>query len=274
MQSQPSFQPRKPYPSDVSDDEWAFVAPYLTLMTEAAPQRAHSLREVLNGLRYIARTGVTWREMPHDLPPWHAVYQQAQRWFGAGCFEAMVADLRALLREKELRKKQPSAAIIDSRTVRSTPESGHRAGYDGHKKTKGSKVHMAVDTLGQLLALVVTPADENDRAAVAELAEAVQQATGESVELAWVDQGYTGEQPAADAAQHGIRLEVVKLAEAKRGFVLLPRRWVVERSFAWTTRFRRLIRDYERLPQTFAGFHYVAFSSLMLTKAVHFIQSS
>ena len=276
MQSTKSTKPqvRKHYPTDVSDDEWAFVLPYLTLMTQEAPQREHSLREVYNGLRYIARTGVTWRMMPHDLPPWQAVYQQAQRWFGAGCFEAMAGDLRAVLRVKEKRNKQPSAAVIDSRTVRSTPESGHRAGYDGHKKTNGSKVHVAVDTLGQLLALVVTPANENDRAAVAQLAEAVQQATGESVEVAWVDQGYTGDQAAEDAAQHGIRLEVVKLAEAKRGFVLLPRRWVVERSFAWSTRFRRLIRDYERLPDTFVGFHYVAFASLMLTKAVQFIMSS
>src|SRR5437868_6476541 len=213
----------KRYPTDVSDDEWGFVAPYLMLMKEDAPQREHSLREVFNALRYLARTGVTWRMMPHDLPPWPAVYQQAQRWFGAGCFEAMVADLRAILRVKEGRKKQPSAAVFDSRTVRSTPESGHRAGFDGHKKTNGSKVHMAVDTLGQLLALVVTPANEDDRVAVSELAEAVQQATGESVEIAWVDQGYTGEDAAFDAKAHGIRLEVVKFPEAKRGFVLLPR---------------------------------------------------
>lgn len=274
MQSSEVPQPRKRYPTDVSDDEWAFVAPYLTLMTEEAPQRAYPLREVFNALRYIARAGFTWRMMAHDLPPWPVVYQQAQRWFAAGCFEAMVADLRAILRVKDGRKKQPTAAVIDSRTVRSTPESGHRAGYDGHKRTNGSKVHVAVDTLGQLLALVVTPANENDRAAVAELAEAIQQATGETVELAWVDQGYTGEQVAADAAQHGIRLEVVKFPEARRGFVLLPRRWVVERSFAWSTRFRRLIRDYERLPQTFVGFHYLAFASLMLTKAVQFILSS
>jgi transposase len=276
MQCTKSTEPpaRQRYPTDVSDDEWALVAPYLTRMKEDAPQREHALREVFNGLRYVARAGLTWRMMPHDLPPWPAVYQQAQRWFAAGCFEALVADLRAILRVKEGRKPQPSGAVLDSRTVRSTPESGHRAGYDGHKRTNGSKVHVAVDTLGQLLALVVTPADENDRAVVAELAEAIQQATGETVEVAWVDQGYTGAQTAADAANHGIRLEVVKLPEAKRGFVLLPRRWVVERSFAWSTRFRRLIRDYERLPQTFAGFHFLAFSSLMLTKAVQFILSS
>jgi transposase len=274
MESPQSTPTRKPYPSDGSDDEWAFVAPYLTLMKEDAPQREHALRAVFNGLRWIARTGASWRMMPHDLPPWHAVYQQGQRWFAAGSFEAMVADLRAILRTHQGRTAQPRAAVMDRRTVRSTPESGGRAGYDGHKRTNGSKVHVAVDTLGQLLALVVTPANEDDRTVVAELAEAVQQATGEHVELVWVDQGYTGQAAADDAQQHGIRLEVVKLPEAKRGFVLLPRRWVVERSFAWTTRFRRLIRDYERVSETFAGFHWVAFACLMLTKAVQALLSS
>jgi len=156
--------------------------------------------------------------------------------------------------------------ILDGRTLRSTPESGHRAGYDGHKRTKGSKVHAAVDTLGHLLAVRVTPADEQERAQVAALAEAVQEATGDTVELAYVDQGYTGTDPALDAADHGIRLDVVKLSDAKRGFVLLPRRWVVERSFAWATRFRRLAKDDERLPETVAGLHVVAFACLMLQR--------
>jgi transposase len=156
------------------------------------------------------------------------------------------------------------AAIFDSRTLQSTPESGNHAGYDGAKRRKGSKVHAAVDTLGNLLSLLVTPANEQDRAQVGELAQAVQEATGQSVEMAFVDAGYTGDAPAEAAKEHGIRLEVVKLPEAKRGFVLLPRRWVVERSFAWTTRFRRLVRDYERLPATLAGLHLVVFACLML----------
>ena len=147
---------RKPYPSDVSDDEWAFVAPYLTLMTEDAPQREYRLREVFNGLRWIIRAGAAWRMMPNDLPPWATVYQQTQRWLKAGVFEAMVHDLRALLRLAEGRRDQPSAIILDSRTLQSTPESGARAGYDGAKRKRGSKVHMAVDTLGHLLALRVT----------------------------------------------------------------------------------------------------------------------
>src|ERR687888_518011 len=144
---------RKAYPSDVTDDEWAFAAPYLAL--------AH--------------------------------------------------DLRAVLRLAAGRAAEPSAAILDSRTVQSTPESGARAGYDGHKRRKGSKAHAAVDTLGHLLALVVTPANVQDRAQVAALAAAVQAATGQTVEVAFVDQGYTGERPAAAAAAEGIRLEVVKL---------------------------------------------------------------
>lgn len=262
---------RKTYPSDVSDEEWAFVAPYLTLMTEEAPQRTHALREVFNGMRYIARAGAAWRMMPNDLPPWEAVYQQTQRWLKGGVFEAMVSDLRTILRLAVGRNEQPTAAILDSRTLQSSPESGERAAYDGAKRRKASKVHLAVDTLGYLLALHVTAADEQDRAQVSHLAQQVQAVTGHTVEIAFVDQGYTGEQAAEAALQHGIRLEVVKLPDAKRGFVLLPRRWVVEPSFAWMARFRRLARDYERLPQTLVGFHLLAFAMLMLNRFVHLI---
>jgi transposase len=265
---------KKSYPSDVSDEEWALMAPYLSLMTEDAPQREHSLREVFNGLRWIVRAGASWRMLPHDLPPWEAVYQQAQRWVKAGVFEAIVQDLRAVLRVAQGRNAQPSAAILDSRTLQSSPESGHRAGYDGAKRKRGSKVHIAVDTLGHLLALCVTAADEQDRAQVKELAAKVQTVTGEKVEVAFVDQGYTGEQAAQAAASEGIKLEVVKLPEAKKGFVLLPKRWVVERSLAWAARFRRLARDYERLPETLAGLHFLAFAIVMLKRFVAFLMQS
>src|SRR5918911_1212609 len=196
-------QARKPYPTDVSDEEWAFVAPYLALLPEDAGQRRYEVREVFNALRWIVRAGAPWRLLPTNFPPWPAVYQQTQRWIAAGCFEAIVHDLRMLVRLATGRQPDPSAVTLDSRTLQSTPESGHRAGYDGAK-------------------------------------------------------------PAQAAAEHGIRLEVVKHTEAKRGFVLLPRRWVVERSFAWTARFRRLARDYERLPQTVATLHFIAFACLLL----------
>jgi transposase len=202
------------------------------------------------------------------------VYQQTQRWLKAGCFEAMVHDLRLALRVLGGRTPAPSAAIYDSRILSSTPESGARGGFNGHKKVKGSKVHIAVDTLGHLLALKVTAANEDDRTQVAALSEELQEATGENVEIAFVDQGYSGPDAAEQASRHGIDLFVVKLEEAKRGFVLLPRRWVVERSFAWATRFRRLVKDYERLPETVAGMHLLAFACLMLKQCSNILGSS
>jgi transposase len=254
------------YPSDVSDAEWEFLIPYLALMREDAPQRNYPSRELFNGIRYVIKTGCQWRMLPHDFPPWTAVYQQARRWHNAGVFEQITHDLRVVARLVVDRNPQPSATILDGRTLQSTPESGGRAGYDGHKKKNGSKVHVAVDTLGNLLALKVTPANEQERAQVAELAAKVQEVTGNNVQIAFVDQGYTGEDAAQQAEAHGIKLEVVKHTEAKRGFVLLPRRWVVERTFGWLGRFRRLARDYERLTETLAAWHWVGFIALLLAK--------
>lgn len=239
-----STSPRKPYPADVSDGEWAFVAPDLALVDPAAPQRRHDLREGHNALRWSVRAGAPWRRLPTNFPPWAAVHQQAQRRIAAGCCEEMVHGLRA--------------------PPRSTPERGHRAGDDGHKRTKGSKAHAAVDALGHLLALRVAPASDQERAQAGELAEAVREATGWSGELARVDQGDTGEGPAAEAAARGVELAVVKLPQAKRGFVPLPRRWVVERAFARATRSRRLAKDHERRPGALAGPHGVASACLML----------
>ncbi|MDB5314027.1 MAG: Transposase domain protein [Gemmataceae bacterium] len=175
----------------------------------------------------------------------------------------MTHDLREILRVAAGRNPTPSAVICDGRTLQSTPESGARAEYDGHKKN-GSKVHLAVDTLGHLLALRVTTGKEQERDQVAALAAAVQEATGQTIRLAVVDQGYTGDQPAADAGAHEITLAVVRPDEAKKGFVQLPRRWVSEWSFGWVGRFRRLARDYERLSATLAGWYWVALVVRML----------
>ena len=259
---------RKSYPSDVSDAEWEFLVPYLTLMREDAPQREHPLRDLFNAVRYVVKTGCPWRFLPHDLPPWAAAYQQARRWLQAGVFEEITHDLRMIARLVAEREAQPTAIILDGRTLQSTPESGARAGYDGAKKKKGSKVHVAVDTLGHLLAVQVTAANEQERAQVAAVAAKVQEVTGSTVEIAFVDQGYTGDDAATQAQEQGIRLEVVKHTEAKKGFVLLPRRWVVERSFGWLGRFRRLARDYERLTETLAGWHWLAFLTLLLARTV------
>ena len=265
---------RKPYPSDVSDEEWAFIAPYLVLMDEAAPQRLYSLREVYNGLRYAVRAGEAWRMMPNDLPPWTTIYQQARRWMAAGKFEQIVHDLREILRVCQGKHTRPTAAVIDSRTMRSTPESGHRSGYDGYKRVKGSKVHKVVDILGHLLALHITPANEQERDQVERLAKDVQEVTGENVTTLYADQGYTGHAVAEDARANGMELVVVGMKEARRGFVLLPRRWVVERTNAWARRFRRLARDHERLPQVLRGMHFAAFAILILGQLFRIIKSA
>ena len=254
----------KSYPSDVTDVEWEFLLPYLTLMREDAPQREYALRDLFNAMRYVVKTGCQWRYLPHDFPPWAAVYQQARRWVEAHVFEDAAHDLREMIRLGMERGPHPTAVIMDGRTLQTTPESGARAGLDGHKKKQGSKVHVAVDTLGHLLTLIATPANEQERAQVAVLAHNVQQVCGQSVQLAFVDQGYTGEDAAQAANEQGIRLEVVKHTEARRGFVLLPRRWVVERTFGWLGRFRRLARDYERLTKTLEGWHWVAALTLFL----------
>ena len=151
------------------------MAPHLMLMKEEAPQREHSLREVFNGLRWLARAGAPWRLLPNDLPPWAVVYQQFRRWSEAGCFEALVSDMRSISRAGKGRAGQPSAVILYGRTLQSSCESGMRAGYDGYKRRRGSKVHMAVDTLGHLIDLNVTPANEQERA---QLKEAVPRCPG------------------------------------------------------------------------------------------------
>lgn len=265
---------RSRYPSDSSDAEWAFAAPYLTLMREAAPQRQYALRDVFDALRWLVRTGSPWRYLPHDFPPWWVVYQQSQRWFAAGCFEAITQALRRLLREAQGRPPEPTATILDARTLRSTPESGHRAGFDGYKRKNGSKVHLAVDTLGHLLALTVTPANHAEQTQVGALTEAVQQATEETVQIAFADQGYTGDAAKEQAQAHGVQLHVVRPEQPQKGFVLMPRRWVVERSFAWIARFRRLNRDYERLQRTLVQMHFAAFTALMLAKLIHTLPSA
>lgn len=236
-------------------------------MRQYATQR-YSLRELFNALRYVVKTGCPWRFLPHDFPPWKAVYQQARRCLQGEVFERAAHDLRAVARFLTDRQAEPPAAVLDSRTLQSTPESGARAGFDGAKKKKGSKIHVAVDTLGYLLALKATPANEQDRVQVADLLRVVRAVTNETVGVAFVDQGYTGEDAAKAAKAEGVRLEVVKHVEAKRGFVSLPRRWVVERSFDWIGRFRPLARDYERLNETLCGWHWVAFIGLLLGRAV------
>jgi transposase len=179
----------------------------------------------------LARTGAPWRLRPHDFPRGEAVDHPTQRWLRAGRVAAIAQDLRLLVRLAAGRSAPPRAVILDARTVPSTPESGADAGDGGHNRRTGRQVHLAVATLGHLLAAVRTPASEQERAPVAELAARVQDVTGQTVERAWVDQGDTGDEPAAAAAAQGSQVAVVKLPAAEgpqRGLVSLPRRWGVE----------------------------------------------
>jgi transposase len=262
------------YPSDVSEEEWAVALPYLTLLSPTARQRKHDLRAAINAVRYLARTGVPGRYLPNDFAPWPVVYQQLRRWLAGGSFEALVHDTRLLLRTLKGRASQPSAVMLDARVLQSTPESGSRAGWSGAKQRTGSKAQAVVDTQGHLLALSVTPASADERTQVAALTAPVQAVTGEQVQIALVDQDYTGPDAAASAAQQGIERVVSKTPQAKRGFVLLPKRWVVERSFAWMSRCRRLARDCERLPSVLTGLHFLAFACLMLHQLIHLFSSS
>jgi transposase len=259
---------RLAYPSDISDAEWEFTKGYLEIISFDAPQRKHDPREILNALRWICKTGAPWRYLPHDLPEPEIVRQQAQRWFEHQCFENMVDDLRETIRVAVGKNPYPTVSLLDSRTVQSTPESGHRSGYNGHKCRNGSKVHLSTDTLGLPITLEITPANKDDRSQIATIAERVQLKTGDHVEVLMADQGYNGEEAMNEAEFWGMTLELTKVPKVKNEFVPVPKRWAVERTYAWTTRFRRLVRDYERLKDVFAGMHYVAFAVLLGTKCI------
>lgn len=262
------------YPSDVTDEQWQAIQPDLVLIQENAPQRKYPIRQLFNAVLWIVKTGATWRMIPQDFPAWPAVYQQYRRWLAAGCFETIAAKLRVSLRVRAHRKREPSVAILDSHFIASTPESGHRAQYNGFKKIKGSKAHLAVDTQGYPLALVITPANVNDREPVAQLAQSIQQITGASVVTALADQGYTGPYAARDALQQGITLHIVKPDPENPAKFSAPKRWIIERCFAWLMRFRRLLRDFERLTEVLIGMHQIAFISLMLRRLGRTLQSA
>jgi transposase len=265
---------RKPYPTDVSDEEWALISSYLELLPEAWCQRRYASRDVFNALRYVVRSGIQWHMLPHDFAPWEMVYQQSRRWLAAGVFDSLMSDIRKLLRKAHGKESEPTACIVDSRTLQSTPESGGLAGFDAGKKRKSSKLHLAVDTLGYPLAMEASPANEQDRDHVAPLMEHVQDETGGTVEVAYADQGYTGEKTAKAAEVEDVELVIVKRNPERQGFIVLPQRWVVERSFGWAARCRRLLRDFERLNELLVGMHMLAFVCVMLRQVSQFIWSS
>lgn len=283
------------YPTNLSDAEWAVMQAHLPPVAATGRPRKHALRAIVDAILYVARAGCAWRLLPREFPPWKTVFHYFRQWRLDGTWVRLHTALREAAREGAGRHAQPHAAIIDSQSVKTTAVGGPR-GYDGAKKLTGRKRHVLVDTQGWVLHVRVHPADQQDRAAVPLLLEGIDQCFP-LIEHVWVDQGYTGSGRAWIEEQLGWQVEVVKHPAPSRGqwvphsttgdlsdlssvyFTyerfkpqrsgfrgVLPRRWVVERSFSWLAHSRRLSKDYERLCQTSETWIYIAMSRLMLRR--------
>ena len=261
---------RKTYSTDLHDTEWALIVPLLPQTTTGRP-RQWPVRVVLNAIFYIVRSGCAWRLLPNDLPPWKTVYTQFWRWRNQGTWEAINAALVAQVRQAAGREAQPSAAVIDSQSVK-TREGGEARGVDVYKQIAGRKRHLVVDTLGLLLLVVVHSAGIPDSAGGKQTLQALFGRIKRSLhnrwcrlKLIWADGGY--EDIVAWVKQHcGWTLEIVRRLEGVKGFVVLPRRWVVERTIAWLTRSRRLSKDYERCTASSEAMVYIASIRWMLKR--------
>ena len=250
------------YPTDLTDGQWKLVAPLLPAAKPGGRPRSVDLREVLNGIFYVTRGGVPWRMLPHDLPPWGTVHYYYRRWRLDGTWEKILKVLRARLRHADGRKKSPSAAIVDTQTVRTA--SGGEKGYDAGKRTPGRKRHIIVDTMGLLLAVVVHSASLQDRDGVKRVGERVK-GQFPRLKLIWADAAY--EAAVGWAKQFGNWvLELVRKPAGQKGFVVQKRRWVVERTFSWLVRSRRLARDYERRTESSEAIVQLAMIHLMLKR--------
>jgi transposase len=245
------------YPSDTTDAQWAVIDPLLPdpawLGGKGGRREVHCRRAIVDAIFYVVDNGIKWRALPVDFPPWSTVYNHFAAWEAAGVTQGVLDVLRDRVRLADGRAAAPSAAIIDSQSVKAAETVGRPSrGFDAGKKINGRKRHVAVDTLGLLLCVLVTAASVQDRDGARPLL-AVLAATCQRVRLVWADGGYAGR--LVDWTRHnwGIVLQIVKRTDGMTGFVVLPRRWVVERTLAWITRHRRCARDYERLPAHHEG---------------------
>ena len=258
---------RKTYPTDdLSDEEWVCLRSLLSDLPNAVRPRAHSLRDVIDAVFYVLRSGCPWRSLPSDFPPWSTVYYHFRRFRRRGLWHLLFASLRATERKRAGRNPDPSAAIVDSQSAKTVEESARISGYDAHKNVEGRKRHLLVDTLGLPLSIYVTPAGLQDRAGARLLLAGLEPLVPRLKKI-WADGAYSGKELTKWCEeQGGWELEVVERNQEAKGFEVLPKRWIVERTFGWIGRNRRLAKDYERKVQTSETLIEVAMMRLLLRR--------